>query len=147
MLIFYKIKKQACVLWHMKEFIFGNGKCNRIHNDNGKEFCNSLFNKYCIDSGIKHICERPYHPQSQGYVESFNKELKRLLETKYLEDQKNFNINTELQEIINIYNNNIHNTTKYKLSFLFHYKDNSIIEKVILNIKNSQKNLKIKLME
>ncbi len=116
----------------MKEFIFGNGKCNRIHNDNGKEFCNSLFNKYCIDSGIKHICERPYHPQSQGYVESFNKELKRLSETKYLEDQKNFNINTELQEIINIYNNNIHNTTKYKL---------------ILNIKNSQKNLKIKLME
>ena len=106
----------------MKEFIFGYGKYNRIHNGNGKEFCNSLFNKYCIDSGIKHICERPYHPQSQGYVESFNKELKRLLETKYLEDQKNFNINTELQEIINIYNNNIHNTTKYKLSFLFHYR-------------------------
>ena len=74
-------------------------------------------------------------------MESFRKEIKRLLETKYLEDKKNFNINTKLPEIINIYNNNIHSTTKYKPIFLFHYKDNSIIGKVILNIKNSQKKI------
>ena len=78
-------------------------------------------------------------------MESFNKELKRLLEAKYLKDPKNFNIYTELPEIINIYNNNIHSTTKYKPSFLFNCKDNNIIEKVILNIKNSQKKFKDKI--
>ena len=78
-------------------------------------------------------------------MESFRKEIKRLLETKYLEDKKNFNINTKLPEIINIYNNNIHSTKKYKPSFLFRWKDNCIIEKVILNIKNSQKKFKDKI--
>lgn len=138
-------KKADGVLGHVKEFIFINGKCNKIHTDNGKEFCNSLFNKYCIDNGINHICGRPYHPQSQGCVESFNKEAKRLLETKYLEDPKNFNIYTVLPDIVNIYNNNIHSTTKYKPSFLFRCEDNSIIERVILNIKKSQKKFKDKI--
>ena len=31
-------KKADGVLGHIKEFIFINGKCNRIHSDNGKEF-------------------------------------------------------------------------------------------------------------
>lgn len=52
-------KKADGVLGHVKEFIFINGKCNKIHTDNGKEFCNSLFNKYCIDNGINHICMAP----------------------------------------------------------------------------------------
>ena len=75
-------------------------------------------------------------------MESFNKEIKRLLETKYLEDPQNFNIYTELPYIINIYNNNIHNihiTTKYNPSFLFHCEDNIIIEKVKINIKFKDK--------
>lgn len=96
-------KKADRILGHVKEFIFTNGKCNKLHSDNGKEFCNSIFNKYCNDNGINHICGRPYHPQSQGCVESFNKEVKRLLETKYLEDPKNFNLYTVLPEIINLY--------------------------------------------
>ena len=52
-------KKADGVLGHVKEFIFINGKCNKIHTDNGKEFCDSLFNKYCIDNGINHICMAP----------------------------------------------------------------------------------------
>ena len=78
-------------------------------------------------------------------MESFNNEAKRLLETKYLEDPKNFNIYTVLPDIVNIYNNNIHSTTKYKPSFLFRCEDNSIIERVILNIKKSQKKFKDKI--
>ena len=81
-------------------------------------------------------------------MESFNKEIKRLLETKYLEDPQNFYIYSELPYIINIYNNNIHNihiTTKYKPSFLFHCEDNSIIEKIKINIKNPQTKFKDKI--
>lgn len=80
-------------------------------------------------------------------MEIFNKELKRLLENKYLEDPKNYNIYTSLPDIVNIYNNNIHNTTKYKPSFLFSCEDNSIIGIVMLNIKKSQKKFKDKINE
>ena len=50
-------EKAVGVLGHLKEFILSFDKCNKIHSDNHKEFCNSLFNKYCIDSGITHIWE------------------------------------------------------------------------------------------
>ena len=72
-------KKAIGVFRHSLSF----GKSNRIHRDNGKEFCN-LFNKYCIYFRITHICCRSYHLKSLGCVESFNKGIKRLLEAKYL---------------------------------------------------------------
>ena len=62
----------------------------------------------CNNNEIKIIRGRPYHPQSQGIVESFNKKMKRLFENKYLEAPKKFSIIMALPDIIEIYNNNIH---------------------------------------
>ena len=78
-------KKGETLLGYIKDFIYKYGKPNVIHSDNGKEFCNSLFDDYCYTNNIIIIRGRPHHhPQSQGIVESFNKEIKRLLENKYL---------------------------------------------------------------
>ena len=78
------------MLGNLKDFINKYGKPNSIHTDNGKEFCNKLIEDYCKENNINIIHGRPYHPQSQGVVESYNKEIKRLLELKYLEQKKNF---------------------------------------------------------
>ena len=52
------------------------GHIHYIHTDNGKEFCNRLLEVLCESNDIKIIHGRPYHPQSKGAVESYNKELK-----------------------------------------------------------------------
>ena len=74
----------------MKEFIFANGKFYKIQSSNGKEFCNSLFNKYWFDSGITNICGWPYHPQSQECMESFNKKIKKITRDKIFRRPKKF---------------------------------------------------------
>lgn len=54
-----------------------------MHTDNGKEFHNKEFDLFCEKYNIRHIYSSPYHPKSQGYAKSFNKEIKRLLTNKY----------------------------------------------------------------
>ena len=68
-------KKAETVLGSIKDFIYKNGKPHILHTDNGKEFCNKLFEDYCNNNEIIIIRGRPYHPQSQGVVESFNQEI------------------------------------------------------------------------
>ena len=132
-------KRSDTVLGYLKDFINKNGKPNSIHTDNGKEFCNKLIEHYCRDNNINIIHGRPYHPQSQGVVESYNKEIKRLLELKYLENRKKFSIYNALPDAIHTYNENIHSTTKFKPNVLFNIKDSKIIHQVLDNIKKSQR--------
>ena len=61
---------------------------------------------------------------------------------KYLENKKNFTIYNILPNVIQIYNENIHSTTKYKPNFLFNIKDDKVIKQQII-LKNLKKNLKI----
>lgn len=98
--------------------------------------------EYCKNNEIKFIRGRPYHPQSQGIVESFNKEIKRLLENKYLEAPKKFSIIMALPDIIEIYNNNIHSSTKLKPVFAFNLKNEKEINDVIDNIKKNNRKYK-----
>jgi len=126
-LLYIKYKKGETVLGSVKDFIYKNGKPIIIHSDNGKEFCNNIFDDYCNTNNIKVIRGRPYHPQSQGIVESFNKEIKKLLENNYLENPKKFSLENALPDIVEIYNNNIHSSTKYKPVYLFDTNDKNII--------------------
>ena len=127
------------MLGAIKDFILKYGKPQKIHTDNGKEFCNRLLEDFCKDNDIGLIHGRPYHPQSQGTVESYNKEIKRLLENKYLENSKKFSIYKDLPDIINIYNENVHSSTKYKHNFLFNTFDKNIIKEALKHIQKTKK--------
>ena len=48
-------------------------KCLRI--DNGGEFCNANFEKFCVDHGIKTHKTMPYTPQQNGVAERMNRSL------------------------------------------------------------------------
>ena len=50
-----------------------------ILSDNGTEFKNQIFDKVTKDLGIKRIFFAPYHPQSNGKLETFLKFLKPTL--------------------------------------------------------------------
>jgi transposase InsO family protein len=85
-----KNKNAESVIGNVKTFVNVYGKPNKIHTDNGKEFSNRLLEEYCRINNIQFIHGRPYHPQSQGCIEKFNMEIKRILENIYLENKKIF---------------------------------------------------------
>ena len=58
--------------------------------DNGTEFKNQTFNRVTKDLGIKRIFSAPYHPQSNGKLETFHKFLKPTLRKMCAEDQDNW---------------------------------------------------------
>ena len=121
-----KNKKSETVLANFTNFINTNGKYAKLHTDNGKEFVNQLLINYYNKSGIIMIHGRPYHPQSQGCIESFNKGIKKILETLYLENNKNFILSSMLLDVLYIYNNNKHSSTKFKPIELFYTIDENI---------------------
>ena len=61
-----------------------------ILSDNGTEFKNQIFDKVTKDLGIERIFSAPYHPQSNGKLETFHKFLKLTLKKMCGEDQDNW---------------------------------------------------------
>ena len=61
-----------------------------ILSDNGMEFKNQTFDRVAKDLGIKRIFSAPYHPQSNGKLETFHKFLKPTLKKMCVEDQDNW---------------------------------------------------------
>ena len=61
-----------------------------ILSDNGTEFKNQIFDKVTKDLGIKRIFSAPYHPQSNGKLETFHKFLKPTLKKMCADDQDNW---------------------------------------------------------
>ena len=61
-----------------------------ILSDNGTEFKNQIFDKVTKDLGIQGIFSAPYHPQSNGKLETFHKFLKTTLKKMCAEDQDNW---------------------------------------------------------
>ena len=66
-------KNAEIVLGKFKELVNVYGKPNSLHTENGKEFHNNLFNKYCDENNIKHLYGLLYDPQSKGCIEAYNK--------------------------------------------------------------------------
>ena len=63
------------------ELILKYGLCNRIHNDQGKEFNNQLFDRLHQLSGTTRSRTTPYHPQGNGLTERMNRTLINMLKT------------------------------------------------------------------
>lgn len=55
------------------EFICKFGAPYRIHTDQGREFESELFCEICSLLGIAKSRTTPYHPQSDGMIERFNR--------------------------------------------------------------------------
>ena len=80
-----------------------------IQSDNGAEFKGEV-SELLTNKGIKQIFSSPYHPQSQGAVESFNGTFKRLLR-RYLAQNKTKRWVDYVPDILTNYNSTIHSTT------------------------------------
>ena len=73
----YPIKTKSQVCQVLKRHItraerFIGNKLKSIRTDNGREFVNEEFSKYCRDNGIKHELTNTYTPEQNGLVERYN---------------------------------------------------------------------------
>ena len=57
------------------------GLPEQIVSDNGSQFTNTEFQKFCKVNGVQHIPVAAYHPRSNGEAEHFVKSLKHELKT------------------------------------------------------------------
>ena len=65
------IKKEAINVRNAFTHVFINGYPENFQSDNCKEFMNNLVKSYLKKVKVDNIFEAPYHPQSQGTIESF----------------------------------------------------------------------------
>lgn len=61
------------------EFICRFGCPDQIHTDQGREFESQLFKLVCNLLGIEKTRTTPYHPQSDGLEERFNRTLRQMI--------------------------------------------------------------------
>ena len=79
------------------------GKPGIVQTDNGTEFKGS-FEKVLKENCIKHIRGRPYHPESQGSIEAFNRALKYKIPLYIRDSKKHYSIEDLLPKFLQEYN-------------------------------------------
>ena len=97
-----------------KEFLKLIGKPDILQTDNGGKFNNEEMKIFLKNQEIEYIWGSPYHPQSQGAVEGFNRTIQNFL---YLFKDMNldgFNLKKSVNDFCMYYNNRIHSTTRFK---------------------------------
>jgi transposase InsO family protein len=63
-----------------------------IISDGGKHFCNWIFEQLMKKYFITHKVVTPYHPQTSGQVEVFNREIKHILEKTVNPSRKDWSL-------------------------------------------------------
>ena len=92
-----------------------------ILSDNGTEFKNQIFDKVTKDLDIERIFSAPYHPQSNGKLETFHKFLKPTLKRMCAEDQDNWD--DYIEQVLGTYRGVQNLTTGESPFFLVYGRD------------------------
>lgn len=67
-----------------------------LHSDQGRDFESQLFKEMCKLLGIEKTRTTPWHPQSDGLVERFNRTLETMLKQTIKEDQSDWDLQAPL---------------------------------------------------
>ena len=72
-------KNAATIINSLVKFVCTHGIPDTLITDQGREFCNELNKLFCEKMGICHKVASPYHPQTGGQTERFNRTLSNML--------------------------------------------------------------------
>ena len=82
-----------------------------IHSDQGREFENGLMKSLCTLLGCTKTCTAPYHPESDGMIERFNRTCFMML-SMFVNDRQD-NWNELLPFVMHAYRTSVHESTGY----------------------------------
>ena len=91
------------------EFFFRFSPPDQLHSDQGRNFESDVIAEVCKLLGVTKTRTTPYHPQSDGLVERFNRTLLDMLATAARE--KPFDWESQLRRLCLAYNSSVHPTT------------------------------------
>lgn len=103
-----KTKKMEEVFAAFSQVVLPLNRPTILLSDNGLEFKNEKFEKYCKTFGVQQVFVTPYHPQSDGVVERFNRTLIAML--RAYADESCANWTDHLQKVCAAYNSMPHAT-------------------------------------
>ena len=98
------------------EFVCRFGTPTFLHTDKGRNWESALFKELCLLLNVKKTRTSPYHPQSDGFVERFNRTLEHML-SMYVNDNQN-DWDDHLQHVMLAYRSSVQETTGYTPHFL-----------------------------
>ena len=117
----YAIRNQEAVTVANKltnEFFFCFSPAEQLHSDQGRQFESQVIAEVCKLLGIHKSCTTPYHPQSDGMVERFNRTLLNMLATTA--EKHPFDWESQLRPLCLAYNTSVHPTTGYSPFYLMY---------------------------
>ena len=123
-------------LKYIKKYFALNKKPKLLQSDNGKEFDNLLIKEYLENNNVKHIRSRPHHPQTNGCLERYHRELHKymyniLKDSEIINDNK---VEEALDSYIEYHNSTKKTSTQYSPNEIRDLTDIDMINKIKLNI-------------
>ena len=100
----------------VEEVVARFGVPSSIHSDQGRQYESELFSEMCRVLHIKKTRTTPYHPQSDGMVERFNKTLVTMLSAYVNEHHSNWD--SYLPYVMMAYRASVHETTGFTPNYM-----------------------------
>ena len=124
--------------------VFIHGYPELIQSDNGKEFTNKTLNVYLEGIDVEHLYGSPYHPQSQGATEAFNKTVQKSLSAAYdnaNQEKLDWDLEMNLFNFLHYYNCKIDHTRTGQIPkyVLDNFSSEKIREIVMITTENLEK--------
>lgn len=107
---------EATIVARVLTLLFRFSPPEQLHSDQGKQFESTLVSEVCKPGGIAKTQTTPYHPQSDGLVERFNRMLLNMLAIAATDHP--FDWESKIRPPCMAYNTNVHPTTGYFPFFL-----------------------------
>ena len=108
-----------------------------IHSDQGRQFESNLFQEMCKLLGIHKTRTTPYHPQSDGMVERFNRTLAAMLSAYVSENHRDWD--EQLPNVTMAYRSSEHETTGMSPNMLMFGREVSTPLDLVYELPNLSK--------
>ena len=105
----------------LMKLVLEQGVPERLHSDQGRQFESAVFQELCRRLGVDKTRTTPYHPQSDGMVERFNRTLKDMV-AKYVQGNGS-NWDVIAPASCFAYNTSKHAVTGFTPFFLVHGRE------------------------